>query len=155
MALLVKALPWIGVCTSMSCHGHGLTNFPKIWFYGYYHGRWCEVVFEQLFADFEIAKMWRFWHGSRNGDWASAKWQIDIPGGRQFVSLKNPSDEKIIDSYRNIEETFLLVEEETQMMARHLFDAKLCERIRDVRQRAKGPKDLSGLLEQCLANRTQ
>lgn len=152
MALLVKVLPWVGVRTSMSCHGHGLKGNPKIRFYGYYHSRWCEVIFERLFADLEIAKMWRFRHGSRNGDWASGKWEIYIPQARQLLDLENPDDEEIIYAYRSMEEAFAKVDEQIQIMARRLFDPVLCAEIREVRQQAEGVKDLAAVLEKALSD---
>lgn len=88
VALLVKVLPWYGVRTSMSCAGHlrdnGGHTAAKVFFYGHFHGAWCQHIFESLFSEHEIARHWQFDLGPVHADkcrggvdpnWASASFQ--------------------------------------------------------------------------------
>ena len=131
IALLVKVLPWVGVRTSMSCHGHG-EQAPKIWLWGYYHSMWCEMIFQKLFSDLPISKLWRFDHGPEDGDFISAIW----------VATSEPVDS---GDYKQ----FLF--DQIQLMARRLFDPALCEKIRNARSKASSVDDLPRLLDEALA----
>ena len=131
IALLVKVLPWVGVRTGMSCHGHG-EQAPKIWLWGYYHSMWCEMIFQKLFSDLPLSKLWRFDHGPEDGCFCSAIW----------VATSEPV---------NSEDSKQFLFDQIQLMARRLFDPALCEKIRNARSKASSVDDLPRLLDEALA----
>lgn len=140
-ALLVKTLPWLGVLTSMSCHGHLReentrrsdvdSTPPRLWFYSQYHSRWCEMIFNRLFQDLPIRESWVFHHGPEDGDWMSATWE----------AAQTPPENRR-------EQQFLF--DQIQLMARRLFDPELCERIRAVKLGATDMDDLERRLDSVL-----
>jgi ADP-ribosylglycohydrolase len=136
IALLVKVLPWIGVRTVMSCHGHSKREPLRIWFSDDHHSRWCKMVFDRLCPDLPIHTRWRINRSS----------PIDSAGYPVMWKLRNG------DGPCSEEGQYFF--DQIQLIARRLFDPDLCQRIRDVRRHGKRLEDLPPLLDSVFKDRS-
>lgn len=136
IALLVKALPLLGLYTVMSCDGH-TEKPPEIYFLSRYHLLWARVALPQFLPEGDpFVKQWIFKCEDEDKGWLSYQWLLAPNGCGEDPDAQYALYANIQRVARNI--LYSYWDEE----GNYTRDKGLACDARECKKRLTGPKDL-------------